>query len=107
MQRLGLGSQSQYLGMCTAHDDCDWLREKQTRQSVFASILECVSLEPDLSSALSAMERGLAIQDLSLSKVNFWRNATQRHAVDSAVATRSSFLEEDLVDGNVACKPVK
>ncbi len=27
--------QSQYLGLCAAHDDCDWLREKQPGGAFF------------------------------------------------------------------------
>ncbi len=56
-------AQSQYLGVCAAHNDCDWFREKQTRWSVFSSIPECVCVESDLSPALSAVERGLSTQD--------------------------------------------
>ncbi len=28
-------AQSQYLGLCAAHDNCDWFREKQTSETFF------------------------------------------------------------------------
>ncbi len=56
-----------YAGLCTAHSDCDSSREKQTRQSIFSSIPECV--EPDLSPVLSAVEKGLAMGDYWLYKL--------------------------------------
>ncbi len=56
-------AQSQFWGLCAPYDDCDWFREKQTRQSIFSSIQECVCVESDLSPALSAVERRLARRD--------------------------------------------
>ncbi len=59
------------------HDDCDWIREKQTRSSDFP-LSECVCLEADLSPALSAVERGLATLDYLVHKTILDITAEQR-----------------------------